>query len=336
MMVRLGACAVALALSGCGRSGQQLSFVGPQVEGVREFSLVSITGGERSELLADIGGLGSTLLWLPDGQRAVVYREDERDYYLADVEAGSLGDCLTCSLDGLSGPAISPDGTQIAWVGPDGIYLQKLPDGQPAKRADVARPGWITWSPDGDQLAFAARVESLQIYRMQVPGGEILQLTHSLGDPAQESFAPAWSPRGDVIAFHSLDADGLHLMQVGSDGSGLTKLADWAPGDEIYDPGLQAPPVWSPNGETLLFAAASALGDLEVFSINPDSGDGANLTEARGDDWDPAWSPDSELIAFVTNRDGDQEIYLMYADGRAQRNLSQRPTTPEMNPAWRP
>jgi WD40-like Beta Propeller Repeat len=32
------------------------------------------------------------------------------------------------------------------------------------------------------------------------------------------------------------------------------------------------------------------------------------------DDYDPAWSPDGQQIAFVSDRDGDEEIYVMDTD----------------------
>ena len=32
-------------------------------------------------------------------------------------------------------------------------------------------------------------------------------------------------------------------------------------------------------------------------------------------DYDPAWSPDGRQIAFYSDRDGNQEIYVMNADG---------------------
>jgi len=334
--IGLGLLAAGLALGGCSAAGGELSFVGPQVEGIREFHVVTVAEGGGVRLLSGIGGLGSTLLWLPDGQRAVVYREVERDYYLADIEAGSLGECLTCAAEGLTGPAVSPDGTQIAWSGPEGIYLQDLQDGGLAQLAGLERPGWISWSPDGKQVAFGARVGSLQIYRLEVESGEILQLTHAVGEAAVEAFAPAWSPRGDEIAFHALDADGLHLMLVQASGEGLRKLADWANADEIYDPGLQAPPVWSPDGEALLWAGAAADASLDLFVVDVDGSGPSNLTNSPGDDWDPAWSPDGKFIAFITERDGDQEIYVMNSDGSDGRNVSQLPTTPETNPAWRP
>ncbi len=39
------------------------------------------------------------------------------------------------------------------------------------------------------------------------------------------------------------------------------------------------------------------------------------LTTSAADDVDPAWSPDGAKIVFISNRDGNFEIYVMNADG---------------------
>ena len=49
----------------------------------------------------------------------------------------------------------------------------------------------------------------------------------------------------------------------------------------------------------------------------------------------PSWSPDSKRIAFVSDRevDGNYEIYVMDADGKNQRNLTNNPND-DTDPAW--
>ena len=50
---------------------------------------------------------------------------------------------------------------------------------------------------------------------------------------------------------------------------------------------------------------------------------------------DPAWSPDGRKLAFVSDRDGNSEVYVMNADGSGQRNLTRNPAY-DADPAWSP
>jgi Tol biopolymer transport system component len=77
----------------------------------------------------------------------------------------------------------------------------------------------------------------------------------------------------------------------------------------------------------LLVAPAVAIGDhlLELFSGK----------SARGDVQTPAWSPDGRKLAFVSERDGNAEIYVMNADGSEQENLTRQPAS-DSHPSWSP
>jgi TolB protein len=75
----------------------------------------------------------------------------------------------------------------------------------------------------------------------------------------------------------------------------------------------------------LLVAPALAIGDHLLEMINGKS--------ARGDVQTPAWSPDGRKLAFVSERDGNAEIYVMNADGSEQENLTRQPAT-DSHPSW--
>jgi TolB protein len=42
-------------------------------------------------------------------------------------------------------------------------------------------------------------------------------------------------------------------------------------------------------------------------------------------DWRAVWSPDGERLAFISERDGDREVYVMRADGSEQERLTSDP-----------
>jgi len=67
-------------------------------------------------------------------------------------------------------------------------------------------------------------------------------------------------------------------------------------------------------------------GNWEIYKTNPDGSATVNLTNNPGDDHAPAYSPNGDQIAFVSNRDNGQEqgkfIYVMNSDGSNVRQLT--------------
>lgn len=61
--------------------------------------------------------------------------------------------------------------------------------------------------------------------------------------------------------------------------------------------------------------------DPEIFTMNRDGSEVTQLTFNTTGDFSPAWSPDGLRLTFVSTRDGAGSIYLMHADGGAQRPL---------------
>lgn len=77
-----------------------------------------------------------------------------------------------------------------------------------------------------------------------------------------------------------------------------------------------------------------------MFTINVDGTGLTNLTNNQGatlnSDSQPSWSPDGTTIAFASNRGGNQDIWLMNADGSNPRNVTASSTAEEGNPEWLP
>ena len=68
----------------------------------------------------------------------------------------------------------------------------------------------------------------------------------------------------------------------------------------------------SPKGERALFAARG-----DIFTAPIEKGVARNLTNSSGahDKW-PSWSPDGSRIAFISDRTGEEEIWVIGQDGR--------------------
>ncbi len=71
--------------------------------------------------------------------------------------------------------------------------------------------------------------------------------------------------------------------------------------------------------------------------MNADGSGQRNLTRSPADVYysSAAWSPDGRKMAFVSDRDGNGEIYVMNADGSAQRRLTRNPAS-DVEPVWSP
>ncbi|HEY9339453.1 MAG TPA: prolyl oligopeptidase family serine peptidase, partial [Kribbella sp.] len=171
-----------------------------------------------------------------------------------------------------SQPALSPDGTRIAYVvrtldadldrNVDELWLAET-GGGPGRRL-TAGPKDVApaWSPDGTRVAF---VRDGQLAVLTADGGEAETLTDlSLG-----AGAPVWSPDGRRLAFSALVDDGTSGPLVAdrvdyqADGAGRygavrsqLHVLDLATRDvrRLTDDSESAgQPVWSPDGTTLAF-----------------------------------------------------------------------------------
>ena len=67
--------------------------------------------------------------------------------------------------------------------------------------------------------------------------------------------------------------------------------------------------------------------------MNADGKNQRRLTNNPAEDGGPSWSPDGQRITFVSNRDGNREIYVMDADGNNLHNLTSNPAE-EGTPDW--
>jgi len=86
-------------------------------------------------------------------------------------------------------------------------------------------------------------------------------------------------------------------------------------------------PQLSPDGKTVAFTVQSI--DLnqnskpkQIYTV-PVSGGGPRQITTEGDDNErPEWSPDSSHIAFISNRSGSAQVWIMNADGSSAKQIT--------------
>ena len=67
--------------------------------------------------------------------------------------------------------------------------------------------------------------------------------------------------------------------------------------------------------------------------MNVDGSGETRLTDSPAWDWSPNWSADGRRIAFQSDRDGNDEVYVMNPDGSGQTPLANNPAW-DGSPSW--
>ncbi len=111
--------------------------------------------------------------------------------------------------------------------------------------------------------------------------------------------------------------------------SGAALVTEMAPLTDL--PGTQHSPALSPDGRQLLYVADDG-GDEDIFLQRVGGENPINLTaDFDDDDFQPAFSPDGERVAFCSRREGGG-IFLMGATGEAPTRVSDQ----GFDPTWSP
>ncbi|MDP3461273.1 MAG: PDZ domain-containing protein [Bacteroidales bacterium] len=89
----------------------------------------------------------------------------------------------------------------------------------------------------------------------------------------------------------------------------------------------------SPDGKRLAFGARG-----DIFTVPFKSGITRNLTESSGThDRDVCWSPDGKYVAYISDRSGEDEIYIQDQMGeKPARQITKDSDTYKFSPVWSP
>jgi tricorn protease len=228
-----------------------------------------------------------------------------------------------------SDPAISPDGSEIAFVSAGDIWTVPAEGGQ--ARLLIARTGYESrplYSPDGQYLAFNSTITGNgDIYTYHFKNGTMTRLTY---DDGNEELS-AWSGDGRFLYFSSTAHDISSMRDVYR--VKMTGGTPMAVTDNRYTNEFFATP--SPDGRTLAFNARgvashqwwrngrSHLDESEIWLLNKSkdqSKDGSyeQLTTRGARDLWPMWNKDGTGLYFISDRSGSQNLWFRPVKGEAK------------------
>ena len=87
----------------------------------------------------------------------------------------------------------------------------------------------------------------------------------------------------------------------------------------------------SPDGKTIVF---ELLGDIYTLPI--EGGQAKLISGGMAFDSQPRFSPDGKWIAFISDREGSENIWVMHPDGTEVKQVSKDPGAEYSSPSWAP
>jgi dipeptidyl aminopeptidase/acylaminoacyl peptidase len=215
---------------------------------------------------------------------------------------------------------LSPRGRRIAFIwdfaDASDIYIMSMEGGWPARMTADRLPiaPWFDdapqWSPDGEWIAYT---EQNHVWIVPSTGGMPKKIT-SFTTRAE---SPRWMPDGVHLLVVVEREERQRILMTDIDGSWPQPISQ-GPGHD-YDP--QA----SPDGRYVVYTHAP-LDDLDrsdIMLADIENGTIRILSDnPQMESTSPQWSPDGQRIAYISEKSGYYELYLIHPETGEERQLT--------------
>ncbi len=310
--------------------GKWIAFEGDYNERRNSILVIPADGGVPRQLTYhSIGGYPVT--WTRDG-RNIIFSSTRESFVrfftqLFRVPAGG-GTPVPMEMGKASFASFSPDGRKIAynrhpamfwwWKRYKGnmnqdIWIYDFENGEFKKVTDYeGNDSWPMWTGNRIYLASDRNGGVSNIFVHDLDTGETGQVTnfekHGVTWPSMNS-------DGTRIVFER----NARLYVLNTETGETREVPVYAPVDSRRNMISYINPLKyvrsfdiSPTGKRIAFEARG-----EIFTAPAEHGDVRNLTESPGArDSGPSWSPDGKWVAYVSDKSGDEEIYLIDQMGK--------------------
>jgi len=181
------------------------------------------------------------------------------------------------------------------------------------------------------QIAFiSSRTGTKELWAMDYDGAN----QHPLTTLKSISLTPRWSPDASRIAFTCFaPANSVVSAQICMYSLDTNKLVSFS-----RFRGTNTSPTWSPDGSQVMFSS-SMQGNPDLYVTDSSGNRPKRITYSGSNaaNTSPAWNPKTgNSVAFVSDRGGVPQLYLMNADGTDAQKLDLPDMGYVIDPAWSP
>lgn len=183
----------------------------------------------------------------------------------------------------------------------------------------------------GELVFMSDRDGNWNIYLLD-KAGDLHNLTAA--SDAHEFFAN-FTFGGDVVNLYSTEPGEINPATVKADGSDFKAMNFMVAMMAALQDGLTDwDPTWAPGGEQMVWLKMAGLPpSVDLWWSNADGSDSRNLTDDGATEMMPAWSPDGKQVVYVSDKDGEQNVYLMDIASGSVTRLSNHEVG-DINPVW--
>lgn len=217
-------------------------------------------------------------------------------------------------------PRWSPDGSRIVFFrerdGSGDIWSVSAGGGDPRRLTDD--PGHDfdpAWMPDGRRIVFTSRRDGDDnLWLLDLDDGSLLQLTHFDGGRAG---APSPTDDGRTVFFSADRLFSWQIWRLDLETGETERLTGPLPG--------ACNSAWSQATGRFVHMSGGTVIGTDLVSRRPDGSDKTGVGSGRGNNHDPEFSQDGRRLVWVSDRDGNWEVYESGAAGGGERRVTRTP-----------
>lgn len=270
----------------------------------------------------------SPLAWAPDGKRLLLNIDRDPRAIWSVATVGGDPEVAVPNIPSSRLTSVSPDNQAIAYFYPAsdgryGVWISSPPTAAPKRylpdpfaSSDIFNVPKLKFSPDGKKIL------------LNMNGGRHREESWLLPYPPN----PSKPPHQVLTGLQSADGtpvfcwmpDSRHVvlgLQRAGDASQQLWMADTGSG-EYYaltsGTTFRSGPAVSPDGQRVIFGENS--GSSDIVSVDLATAAVHPLIVTQRDESMPSWAANKQLLAYITDRNGPQEIWL-HAEDNSDRPL---------------